>query len=77
MRREVVLCRVTLDISLPLCRGRVVTLENRNKVLVSFEHERLPKICYCTMIRIVLYGFKAKVPCLLTKDNTCVPVHIL
>lgn len=41
-------------------------------------------LAYTTMIRIVRYGFKAKVPCLLTKEArtiqsefTCVPVHIL
>ena len=46
IRREVVLCKVTLDVSLPLCRGCVVTLENGNKVWVSFKYERLPNICY-------------------------------
>ena len=40
IRREVVLCRVTLDVSLPLCRGRVVTLENGNKVCDFGEWEQ-------------------------------------
>ncbi|XP_075665270.1 uncharacterized protein LOC142634918 [Castanea sativa] len=38
--------KVTLDISLPLCRGRLITLENGNKHWVSFKYERLPNLCY-------------------------------
>lgn len=32
--------------SLPLCRGRVVSLENRKKSWITFKYERLPNICY-------------------------------
>lgn len=38
--------QVNLDISLPLCSGHVITLENGNKHWVSFRYERLPNICY-------------------------------
>ena len=38
--------KVNLDISLPLCNGCVITLENGNKHWVSFRYERLPNICY-------------------------------
>ena len=38
--------RVELDISLPLCRGRVVSMENGKKSWVTFKYERLPNICY-------------------------------
>ena len=38
--------RVTLDINLPLCRGRVVTLESGDKRWVSFKYERLSNLCY-------------------------------
>ena len=37
---------VIIDISLPLCRGRVVTLESGEKTWVSFKYERLPNLCY-------------------------------
>ena len=38
--------RVEMDISLPLCRGRVVSMENGKKSWVTFKYERLPNICY-------------------------------
>ena len=38
--------KVKLDISLPLCRGRVVTFESGKKIWVSFKYERLPNLCY-------------------------------
>ena len=38
--------KVSLDISLPLCRGRLITLDNGKKHWVSFKYERLPNICY-------------------------------
>ena len=37
--------KVNLDISLPLCQGRVVSLEKGDKIWVSFKYERLPNIC--------------------------------
>ena len=38
--------KVKLDISLPLCRGRVVTFESGKKIWVSFKYEQLPNLCY-------------------------------
>ena len=38
--------QVNIDISLPLCRGRVITLENGEKSWVHFQYERLPNMCY-------------------------------
>ena len=38
--------RMVVDITLPLCRGRVITLPNGNKSWVQFKYERLPSICY-------------------------------
>ena len=38
--------RVTLDIALPLCRGRLVSFENEKKLWVKFKYKRLPNICY-------------------------------
>ena len=38
--------RVSIDISLPLCRGRVLSLEDGGEVWVNFKYKRLPNICY-------------------------------
>ena len=38
--------RVLIDISLPLCRDRVLSLEDGGVVWVNFKYERLPNICY-------------------------------
>ena len=38
--------KISIDLSLPLCRGRLVTLENDKQVWVSFKYERLPNLCY-------------------------------
>ncbi|XP_075633889.1 uncharacterized protein At4g02000-like [Castanea sativa] len=38
--------RVRVDVSLPLCRGKVFSLDNGSKGWVSFKYERLPNICY-------------------------------
>ncbi|XP_075665888.1 uncharacterized protein At4g02000-like [Castanea sativa] len=38
--------KVNLDISLPLCRGRLVSLKNGEKIWLSFKYERLPNLCY-------------------------------
>lgn len=38
--------RVLVDINLPLCRGRLITVENSEKFWVRFQYERLPKLCY-------------------------------
>ena len=37
---------VTLVITLPLCRGRLVTLVNSTKSWVSFKYKRLSNLCY-------------------------------
>ncbi|KAK9992096.1 hypothetical protein SO802_027081 [Lithocarpus litseifolius] len=37
---------VKLDINLPLCRGRVITVANGEKPWVRFQYERLPNMCY-------------------------------
>lgn len=38
--------RVRVDISMPLCRGRVLSLEDGEECKVSFKYESLPNICY-------------------------------
>ena len=38
--------QVTLDVYQPLCRGRVIKLEEGEKIWVSFKYERLPNIYY-------------------------------
>lgn len=38
--------RVTIDISQPLCRGRVISLDSGKELWVSFKYERLPNLCY-------------------------------
>ena len=37
---------VLIDISQPLCRGRVVVFEDNKEQWVSFKYERLPNLCY-------------------------------
>lgn len=38
--------RVVVDITLPLCRGRVITLPNGSKTWINFKYEHLPSLCY-------------------------------
>ena len=38
--------RVRVDISVPLCRGRLLSIEDEEELWVSFKYERLPNICY-------------------------------
>ena len=38
--------RVQVDISVPLCRGRVLSIEDEEEHWVSFKYERLPNLCY-------------------------------
>ena len=38
--------RVAIDITLPLCRGRVITQPSGEKRWVKFKYERLPSLCY-------------------------------
>lgn len=43
--------RVSMDISVPLCRGRLVRLEGPSPQWVDFKYERLPIFCYwCGMV---------------------------
>nr|XP_023883814.1 uncharacterized protein At4g02000-like [Quercus suber] len=45
-RGSVMRIRVRVDTTLPLCRGRIFTLENGSKGWVSFKYECLPNVCY-------------------------------
>ena len=38
--------RVMLDVTLPLCRGRVITLPRGEKRWIRFKYEQLPSLCY-------------------------------
>ncbi|XP_075654803.1 uncharacterized protein At4g02000-like [Castanea sativa] len=38
--------RVQVDISLPLCRGQVLSIEDDEEHWVTLKYERLPNICY-------------------------------
>lgn len=38
--------QVLVDVSLPLCQGRVFSFDNGSKGWVSFKYEHLPNICY-------------------------------
>ena len=38
--------RVMGDTTLPLCRGKVISLTNGSKSWVNFKYERLPNVCY-------------------------------
>ena len=38
--------RVLIDISLPLCQGRLITMENGRKIRISFKYERLLNFCF-------------------------------
>ncbi|XP_050241252.1 uncharacterized protein At4g02000-like [Quercus robur] len=38
--------RVRVDIAQPLCRGRLITLEDGKSQWVSFKYERLANLCY-------------------------------
>ena len=44
--RSYVQVRVTLDVFQPLCRGKIIKLEDGEKVWVNFRYEHLPNICY-------------------------------
>ena len=38
--------KVSIDLSLPLCRGRLISLKDGKQIWVSFKYERLPNFCY-------------------------------
>ena len=59
--------RVRLDITIPLSRGRKVSLGQGKELWVSFKYERLPNICYwCGYLnhddRDCVSGLRVKVP---------------
>ena len=35
-----------IDVSLPLCRGRIISMENGKTMWITFKYEHLPNICY-------------------------------
>lgn len=37
---------VMIDVTLPLCRGRLITMENEAKHWIRFKYERLPNLCF-------------------------------
>lgn len=43
---EVMRIRVRIDVTLPLCRGRVFLQKDGSKGWVSFKYKRLPNVCY-------------------------------
>ena len=45
-RRCVMRIRVRVDVSLPLCQGRICSLENGSRGWVSFKYKHLSNICY-------------------------------
>ena len=38
--------KISIDLSLPLCRGRLISLGNGKQTWISFKYERLPNLCY-------------------------------
>lgn len=38
--------RVSIDLSLPLCRGCIVSLKNVKQTWIRFRYKRLPNLCY-------------------------------
>ena len=38
--------KVRLDLTLPLCHVRLISLENGKQIWISFKYERLPNLCY-------------------------------
>lgn len=38
--------RGSIDLTLPLCQGRLVSLNDEKQVWISFKHEILPNVCY-------------------------------
>ena len=38
--------RVLVDISLPLCQGKLITLEGGRKIWISFKYKGLPNFCF-------------------------------
>ena len=45
-RGSVMRIRVRVDVTLPLNRGRIFSLDNGSKEWVSFKYEQLPNVCY-------------------------------
>ncbi|KAK9992435.1 hypothetical protein SO802_027420 [Lithocarpus litseifolius] len=38
--------QISIDLSLPLCRGRLISVGEGKQVWISFKYERLPNLCY-------------------------------
>ena len=38
--------RVLMDVTLPLCRGQIISMENGKTMGITFKYERFPNICY-------------------------------
>lgn len=38
--------QVSIDLSLPLCSGRFISLNDGKELWVSFKYEGLPNVCY-------------------------------
>ena len=38
--------QVSTDLSLPLCRGRLISMGKGKQVWISFKYKRLPNLCY-------------------------------
>ena len=45
-RGSVMRIRLRVDVTLPLYRGRIFSLDNGSKGWVSFKYEQLPNVCY-------------------------------
>lgn len=57
--------KVVVDLSLPLCHGRLILLENDKQIWVRFKYERpqiyvIGVVVSLTPIRIVSFGLKVK-----------------
>lgn len=38
--------KVSLDLTLPFCHGRLISLKNGKQIWISFKYEQLPNLCY-------------------------------
>ena len=53
---------VMIDITLPLCQGRVITLENGLNHWVRFKYERLPNLCGCRVKARLKWNNSSTIP---------------
>ena len=54
--------QVMIDITLPLCQGRVITLENGLNHWVRFKYERLPNLCGCRVKARLKWNYSSTIP---------------